>query len=104
MRERVPGGGGCRPLFYDQKSRGDILVVSCCSLSEATMKALLAVLILTSSAAFAQEKPTGTAIAPGCGPSSAKFEAETDAHRHPVRRPESGKAIVFFIEDDTKFL
>jgi Protein of unknown function (DUF2846) len=68
------------------------------------MKALLAVLILTSSAAFAQEQPTGTAIAPGCGPSNAKFEVKTDAHQHPVTRPEGGKALVYFIEDDTKFL
>ncbi len=68
------------------------------------MKAILAILILTSSIAVAQEKAPGTAVAPGCGQSNGQFDVKTDKHQHPMTRPEGGKALVYFIEDDTKFL
>lgn len=39
---------------------------------------------------------------PGCGDPSAKFEVKTSLVHSPVQ-PRSGKALVFFIQDDTNF-
>jgi hypothetical protein len=40
--------------------------------------------------------------APGCGDDAVKFEVKTDKVRHPVQ-PEAGKALIYFIEDDSNF-
>jgi hypothetical protein len=64
------------------------------------MKATLAVLFLAATA-FAQK--TGSAVAPGCGATDVKFEVKTDKSQHPVLQPEGGKAVVYFVEDDTQF-
>lgn len=65
----------------------------------------LAILVMTSYI-LAQDKPvaTASAIAAGCGSADAKFEVKTDSKQHPVAQPESGKALLYFIEDDTGFL
>jgi hypothetical protein len=44
-----------------------------------------------------------TAPAPGCSTTFIKFDVKTDKSQHPVMQPESGKAIVYFVEDDTEF-
>lgn len=60
------------------------------------------VLLLFAAPAFAQDA-AGTAVAPGgCGPDTAKFEVKTEK-QHPLGQPEAGKALVYFIEDDTEF-
>jgi hypothetical protein len=63
--------------------------------------ALVAVLFICS--AWAQDKPTSAAVAPGCGPTDAKFDVKTDKAQHPIIPAESGKAVVYFVEDDTHF-
>jgi hypothetical protein len=63
--------------------------------------ALVAVLLICS--AWAQDKPTGVAVAPGCGPIDAKFDVKTDKTQHPIVAAESGKAVVYFVEDDSHF-
>ena len=63
--------------------------------------ALVAVLFICS--AWAQDKPTGVAVAPGCGPMDAKFDVKTDKTQHPITAAESGKAVVYFVEDDSHF-
>ena len=45
----------------------------------------------------------GTAVPPACGAAGAKFEVKTDGERHPVTEPEIGKALVYFLEDDSEF-
>ncbi|MGC2208916.1 MAG: hypothetical protein WA532_02295 [Candidatus Korobacteraceae bacterium] len=51
---------------------------------------------------LAQNKPAETLGAPGCGEPGATFKVKTDNLQHPAR-PEAGKALVFFIQDDTEF-
>ena len=65
------------------------------------MKTFL-VLFLLAAPAFAQN-PTDTAVAPGCGPGNAKFEVKTESKQHPLAQPEAGKALVYFLEDDSEF-
>lgn len=61
------------------------------------------VFLLLASPVFAQNKLKDTAIAPGCGAASAKFEVTTEESQHPVTQPEAGKALVYFIEGDSAF-
>ena len=41
--------------------------------------------------------------APGCGADDAKFDVSTEKPRQPVGKPETGKALVVFLQDDNKF-
>lgn len=61
------------------------------------------VLFLLASPAFAQNVPADTAAAPGCGAEDAKFGVRTDKGQHPAIQPNEGKALVYFVEDDTEF-
>jgi hypothetical protein len=58
--------------------------------------------ILLTSMVFAQNKPPSSLGAPGCGDPSIKFEVKTTREQHPAQ-PEAGKALVYFIEDDSDF-
>jgi uncharacterized protein DUF2846 len=68
------------------------------------MKTALVILLFASSA-FAQSvpAPTGSAAAPGCGPADFSFAVRSDGSSHPVSQPEPGKALVYFLQDDTAF-
>ena len=66
------------------------------------MKSTLVAVLLISSA-WAQDTPKGIAVAPGCGPIDAKFEVKTDKEQHPITEAKAGKAVVYFVEDDTHF-
>ena len=61
------------------------------------------VFVLLASPAFAQNKSTDPAIAPGCGTDDAKFEVTKIKDQHPVTQPDDGKALVYFIEDDREY-
>jgi len=63
---------------------------------------LLVAISLLASSAFAQDKPTGGAGAPGCGEPKIKFEVKTDKSQHPAQA-DAGKALVYFIENDSQF-
>jgi hypothetical protein len=52
--------------------------------------------------ASAQDKSASIA-APGCGLTDVKFFVKTDKAQHPAAKPEAGKAIIYFVEDDTHF-
>lgn len=65
------------------------------------MKTIL-LLFLFASPAFAQSAPT-VATAPGCGASSTAFSVKTNKNQHPFAQPDAGKALVYFIEDDSNF-
>lgn len=63
---------------------------------------LLSTVFLPTSSVLAQDKPRESAAAPGCGESNTKFEVKTDKGQHPAQ-PEAGKALVYFIENDSDF-
>src|SRR5947209_17835484 len=68
------------------------------------MKTLTALLCLAfATISFAQNAPTGTAAAPGCGAENIKFDVTTDRSKHPFVKPEPGKALVYFLQDDSYF-
>jgi hypothetical protein len=69
------------------------------------MKTTLALLIfLFGTAAFAQTSPTtATAAAPGCGTDDTKFDVATNDAQHPFAKPEPGKALIYFLQDDSDF-
>jgi hypothetical protein len=58
---------------------------------------LLAILFLTASS-FAQD----SLGAPGCGDPKTKFDVKT-ASGQPSAQPDAGRALVYFIEDDSNF-
>jgi hypothetical protein len=67
------------------------------------VKSLLA-LLLFAIPVFAQSTPTiTTAVAPGCGPDDSKFDVKTDKNKHLATQPEPGKALLYFLEDDSDF-
>jgi hypothetical protein len=69
------------------------------------MKTFLALLVLAfASATFAQSAPTVTAAAPGCGPDNTKFDVQSTKSQHPFAKPDVGKAMLYFLQDDTYFL
>jgi hypothetical protein len=68
------------------------------------MKTLSAFLLLAfATTCSAQNAPTETAAAPGCGGEDTKFDVKTDRSKHPFVKPEPGKALVYFVQDDSYF-
>jgi Protein of unknown function (DUF2846) len=63
---------------------------------------LVVTISLPTSSAFAQEKPTDGAGAPGCGEPKTKFEVKTNKSQH-LTQADAGKALVYFIENDSQF-
>lgn len=66
------------------------------------MKATL-VMLFFAAAALGQTVTNNPATVPGCGVATAKFDVKTDKSQHPSAQPESGKALVYFMEDDDSF-
>ena len=54
--------------------------------------------------ALAQTPTIEQAAAPGCGKDDIKFDVKTDKSQHPFVKPDAGKALVYFLQDDTNFL
>jgi hypothetical protein len=68
------------------------------------MKTLLAVLLLTfATGAFAQSSPPTSAVAPGCGTADTKFDVSTSNSPRALAKPDAGKALIYFLQDDTYF-
>ena len=59
-------------------------------------------LFLFVSPALAQSA-SGVATAPGCGASNVSFSVKTEKNQHPFGQPDAGKALVYFVEDDSNF-
>lgn len=59
------------------------------------------IILLLTSSVFAQDKP-GSLGAPGCGDPTTKFEVKTNKEQHPAQ-PEAGKALLYFIENDSNW-
>ena len=66
------------------------------------MKVIFGVILLPT-LAFAQGQPTGPA-AGGCGPAAVHFEVQTTKQNPAMPQPPSGRALVYFIQDDTHFM
>jgi hypothetical protein len=60
-------------------------------------------LFLLAPPAFAQNVPASSEVPPWCGAKQAKFDVKTDKGQHPAVHPSEGKALVYFVEDDTEF-
>jgi len=60
----------------------------------------LFIVLLLAATAFAQD---ATRLAPACGPNGASFDVVTTKNPHKAATPDAGKALVYFIEDDTRF-
>lgn len=58
---------------------------------------------LMASAGLAQAQTEGKRAAPACGPDSIKFNVKTVKERPPVGPPDAGKALVYFLEDDSAY-
>jgi hypothetical protein len=57
------------------------------------------VLILAAASAFAQDQAAITAAEAACGPKNVKFDANQDTTQHPTPQPETGKALVYVVQD-----
>jgi hypothetical protein len=64
---------------------------------------LLIVLFLITSSVLTQAQTQETRVAPSCGPDKVKFEVKTEKNRHQVGKPDAGKALVYFIADNSAF-
>jgi hypothetical protein len=56
-------------------------------------------LLLLAAPTFAQDSETAARTAAGCGPDNIQFDVKVDKKQHPAPPPDSGKAIVFIMED-----
>jgi hypothetical protein len=57
--------------------------------------------LLLAAPAFGQDQAADPRTAAGCGPAKAEFDVKTDKNQHSAAQPESGKALVYVIEDVT---
>jgi hypothetical protein len=71
-------------------------------MAQARFMLLLFTTVFLVTAAQAQDQAAGLAGAPGCGDPKVKFSVNTAAYQQPARH-EAGKALVYFIEDDSNF-
>jgi hypothetical protein len=62
------------------------------------MKTILVVLLLAV-AVFAQDPAAVVAAEFACGPAGTTFNVKPDPVQHPTAQPESGKALVYVVED-----
>jgi hypothetical protein len=69
------------------------------------MKTVLAIFLLSfATASLAQTAPVEQTAAPGCGKDDVKFDVKTEKSQHPFAKPDPGKPLVYFLQDDTDFL
>jgi hypothetical protein len=59
----------------------------------------IAVIVLMSCCAFAQDKTAISLAEAGCGPQNKKFEVNSDESQHPAPTSEAGKALIYFVAD-----
>jgi hypothetical protein len=57
------------------------------------------VMLLVAASVFAQDQPTDLRTMAGCGPTKTQFDVNVDKKQHSVAQSESGKALVYVIED-----
>jgi hypothetical protein len=68
------------------------------------MKLLIVITLLAfASPTFGQSQSSSAPAVPGCGPANIEFNVKTDDNHHPAIKPEPGKAILYFLQDDAEF-
>jgi hypothetical protein len=63
---------------------------------------LACAILLQTFSAFAQNTPSNSLGVPGCGDPKTKFDVEISKSQAPAR-PDTTKALIYFLEDDTFF-
>lgn len=59
--------------------------------------------ILLFASVVASPKQANSLGAPGCGPYDVQFDVKTAENKNALPAPESGKALVVFLQDDARF-
>jgi hypothetical protein len=59
--------------------------------------------ILLFASAFASLKQANSLGAPGCGPYNVQFNVKTTENKNALPTPDSGKALIVFLQDDARF-
>jgi hypothetical protein len=59
--------------------------------------------ILLFGSVLAPPKQANSLGAPGCGPSDVRFDVKTATGQHALPAPDSGKALIIFLQDDARF-
>ena len=59
--------------------------------------------ILLFASAFASSTQANSLGAPGCGPYDVQFDVKTSENKNALPAPDSGKALVVFLQDDARF-
>jgi hypothetical protein len=62
------------------------------------LRKLLFAFLLVASPVFAQSQAIDARAAAGCGPADVEFDVKTNKNQHLVQQPESGKAMVYILE------
>lgn len=70
-------------------------------MTRTTASVLFSTVLLFASWAFAQNKLASLGP-PACGDPETRFDVKTDKEQHPVQ-PEAGKALLYFIQDDSEY-
>jgi hypothetical protein len=68
-------------------------------LEESAVKALLTLVLMTSSVAFAQNNAALAAAEAACGPKEIKFDAKQDSTQHPTPQPDADKALIYVVQE-----
>ncbi len=71
-------------------------------MARTAIKSFAILLALLSLTVIAQNNNAASAGSPGCGDDAVKFSVKTGQGQNPAQ-PDAGKAIVYFIEDDSNF-
>ena len=61
-------------------------------------------LVLLGASLGAQDRRSAGAAAPACGADDVRFDVKTERFEHPLATPAPGKALVYFLQDQTYFL
>lgn len=65
---------------------------------------IIAALLLVSCFAFGQDKTAESAVeAAACGPREVEFEVNIDESVHPTPAPETGKAVIYVVQESSSF-
>lgn len=63
------------------------------------MHKFISLVMLLAAPMFGQDQATDLRTAAGCGPTKTQFDVKVDKKQHSVVQPESGKALVYVIEE-----
>jgi hypothetical protein len=66
---------------------------------EGIMHRFIFLVMLLAAPVFAQDQATDLRTAAGCGPTKTQFDVKVDKKQHSVAQSESGKALVYVIEE-----